>query len=185
MPVSWSSNGDIIHKRRHMSGNEKGFTLIELTVVVLLIGIIAGLTFPRLRQAVTTDTLKSSTRKLVGIIRSLRREAVKDHDAHFLRFDLDTNLFWIERQAMTETEQTAAKEKAATLAGGVRILDVWLKGKGKKTTGIIAIRFNEKGYVQQSAIHLGFEDGRKFTLFLSPFLSKVEILDSYVEFEET
>jgi prepilin-type N-terminal cleavage/methylation domain-containing protein len=168
-----------------MPGNEKGFTLIELTVVVLLIGIIAALTFPRFRQAVTTDTLKSSTRKLVGIIRNLRTEAVKRHDAYFLRFDLDTNLFWIERQCMTETEQMAAKDKAVTLPGGVRILDVWLKGKGKETTGITTIRFNEKGYVQQSAIHLGFEDGRKFTLVLSTFLAKVEILDSYVEFEET
>ncbi len=66
----------------------------------------------------------------------------------------------------------------------MRILDIWLKGKGKKVAGEAAIRFNKKGYVQQSVIHLASEDGRQFTLVLSPFLGRVRILERYVEFED-
>jgi general secretion pathway protein H len=52
------------------------------------------------------------------------------------------------------------------------------------TGGETVIRFTKKGYVEQSAIHLGADDGRQFTLVLSPFLARVNIVEKYVEFGE-
>jgi general secretion pathway protein H len=85
---------------------------------------------------------------------------------------------------MSEEERVISQEKASSLPSGVSIIDVWLKGKGKKMAGETGIRFTKKGYVQQSAIHLGSEDGRRFTLVLSPFLGRVQVLENYVEFED-
>ena len=171
-------------RRQVMLRESKGFTLIELTVVVVLIGIILGLTFPRFQTAILTDDLKATTRKMVGMIKGLRDEAIREQRVYFLHFDLESNRYWIDSTGMTEEERARAAEKAPTLPEGVRVLDIWLSSKGKKMTGQTAIRFSRKGYVQPSAIHLGAEDGREFTLVLNPFLGRVKIYDKYIEFEE-
>ena len=162
----------------------KGFTLIELTVVVVLIGIIMTLTVPRFQTAIITDDLKATTRKMVGMIKGLRDEAIREQSVYFLHFDLESNRFWIDSTGMTEEERARAAEKAAPLPEGIRVLDIWFSGKGKKMSGQTAIRFNKKGYVQPSVIHLGSDDGRQFTLVLSPFLGRIRVYDRYIEFEE-
>ena len=85
---------------------------------------------------------------------------------------------------MTMEERALAHEKASFFPKGVRVIDVWFREKGKKISGEATIRFSKKGYVPQSAIHLGDEDGREFTLVLSPFLGRVKVLESYVDFED-
>jgi prepilin-type N-terminal cleavage/methylation domain-containing protein len=171
--------------RRVTLRETKGFTLIELTVVVVLIGLIMTLTIPRFRTGILTDDLKATTRKMVGMIRGLRDEAIREQNVYFLHFDLESNRFWIDSTGMSEEERARAAEKAPTLPRGVRVLDIWLSSKGKKMMGQAAIRFSKKGYVQPSAIHLGAEDGREFTLVLNPFLGRVKVYDRYIEFEET
>jgi prepilin-type N-terminal cleavage/methylation domain-containing protein len=163
----------------------KGFTLIELIVVMVLIGLMTALTVPRFRYALLTDNLKTSTRKLAAMAKGLRSEAVREHKAFILHLDLESNRLWIDRAGMSEEERILARENAFSLPTGVRILDVWFKGKGKKVAGETAIRFDKNGYVMHSAIHLGADDGRRFTLVLRPFLRRVKVLEDYVEFEES
>jgi len=140
---------------------------------------------PRFRYSLLTDDLKSSTRKIIGLVKNLRNEAVRSQTPHYLHLDLETNRFWTDSIDMTQEERMLARVEAAHLPKGVRLLDVWLKGKGKKTDGTAYILFTKKGYVPQSAIHLGSKDGRKFTLVLSPFLRKTKVVDDYVDFEDT
>ncbi len=164
--------------------NTKGYTLIELIVVVILIGLMMTLTIPRFQSAMLTDDLKSTTRRMVGMIRTLRNEAIRKQKIHNLHLDLESNRFWIDSTDMTEEERVLAREKASSFPRGVRVLDVWFSGEGKKMVGETGIRFNKRGYVQPSAIHLGSEDGRIYTLVLSPFLGRVKILENYIDFEE-
>jgi prepilin-type N-terminal cleavage/methylation domain-containing protein len=159
----------------------QGYTFIELAVVILLLGIVMTITIPRFRYALLTDTLKSTARKMVGAVRENRVEAVRENRAIRLQFDLESNRYWFESEDMSDQERIQARESAFSLGTGVRILDIWVKGKGKKMAGDAFIRFNEKGYVQQSMIHLGSEDGRQFTLVLRPFLRGIQILDHYLE----
>lgn len=165
------------------TNSTKGFTFIELTVVALIIGLMMALTIPRFRYAILTDNLKSTARKMTGMLGSLRNAAIQEQKAFVLHLDLESNLFWIDSAGMTEEEQAFARENASSLPAGVRVLDVWFDGKGKKMTGEAAIRFSKKGYVRRSVIHLSSEDGREFTLVLSPFLHKVKVMEKYVEFE--
>jgi Tfp pilus assembly protein FimT len=167
-----------------MYRDTKGYTFIELTVVVLLIGLMMALTLPRFRYAILADNLRTATRRLVGTIKTIRSDAVREQQDYILRFDLESNRFWLESSAMTEEERLLSQEKASLLPRGVRVVDIWFKGKGKKMAGLTGIRFNKKGYVQPSIIHLGSEDGRRFTLVLNPFFGKVRVLEDYVEFED-
>ena len=161
-----------------------GYTLIELTIVILLAGFLLSLTIPRFRNILSADDLKSSSRKLVGTIIGLRNDAIREHKDYDLRFDLESNRYWIYSTFMTEEEKVNARKKAFSFPEGIRIIDIWFKGKGKFVSGETAVRISKKGYVRPSVIHLGSEDGRRFTFVLSPFTSKIKILENYLDFEE-
>ena len=163
--------------------DKRGYTLIELIVVLVLIGMMLTLAAPRLRNALLTDDLKGSARKMIGIINNLRNEAIREQRDYSLNFDLDANRFWISYRSMTDEERAVASEEGSNLPPDVRIHDVWIKGAGKMVRGAARIRFTRRGYTQKSAIHLSSKDGRELTLVLSPFLGKVKVINKYVEFD--
>jgi prepilin-type N-terminal cleavage/methylation domain-containing protein len=163
----------------------KGYTFIELAVVILLLGIMITLITPRMRDTLLTNDLKATTRKIVGVIKGLRIEAVRAQETFYLHFDLGANRCWSDSSSMTGRERALEREKAFFLPENIRVLDIWILGKEKQQAGVAALRFGKKGYVQKTAIHLGSRDGRVFTLLLSPFLSRIEVLDRYVELEDT
>jgi len=168
-----------------MSRNTNGYTLIELTVVIILIGVMTSLSVPKIRHAILTDKLKSASRKMIRVISRLRNDAIREQKTFYLHLDLEANRFWTDSDAMLEEERLSANEKALSLPQDISILDIWFRGKGKKQHGAVVIRFSKKGYVQESAIHLGSDDGRQFTLLLSPFLGKIKAFEDYVEFEDS
>ena len=163
---------------------EKGYTLIELMVVIVLLGLIFTIATPKIRDTLFRDELKGATRQMVGLISRLRDEAIREHKDYLLHFDLESNRFWFDSPSMTEEERARIAADASPLPGQVHIMDVWISGEGKIMLGEVRIRINKKGYIQQSAIHLGTTDNREFTLLLSPFLRRVEVYDKYIDFEE-
>lgn len=160
---------------------DKGYTLIELAVVVILIGLFLGLSIPRFQYAIVSDDLKTTIRRIVGTVKGLRNEAIREQQVYIFYLDLESNRLWIEPAGIGEEERALAQEKAFEFPRGVRIMDVWCMGKGKKVNGEVAIRFSKKGYVEQTVIHLGAEDGREFTLALNPFLGTIKVYDKYVD----
>lgn len=165
--------------------NIKGYTLIELIVVIILIGLVFSITAPRFQDAILTDNLKNTTRKLISKINELRSEAVQRQEYRLLCFDLGSNMYWDGPGNMTEEERDVYREKRATyLPQGVTITGISFVDKEKSAGGEVDILFNKKGYAQQSAIHLESEDGREFTILLRPFLPGVRVFEKYYEFEE-
>ena len=163
--------------------DKKGYTLIELIVVLVLVGMMLTLAAPRLRNALLTDNLKGAARKMIGIINNLRNEAIREQRDYFLHLNLDANRFWVSYGSMTDEERAVAGEEGSSLPPDIRIHDVWVKGEGKMERGTTRIWFTRRGYTQKSAIHLSSEDGRELTLILSPFLGKVKVVNKYVEFD--
>jgi type II secretory pathway pseudopilin PulG len=162
-----------------------GYTLIELTVVIFLIGLTLALTVPRFRASLLTDNLKKTVRRVVGTVRTLRNDAIREHKVYRLHFDLASNRVWADSADMTEEGVTEARDQGLELPEGVRIMDVWRSNAGKETGGEATIHFSTKGYIEPSAIHLEADDGRQVTLVLSPFLGRVKVFEKYVEFVET
>ncbi|MEE8300331.1 MAG: prepilin-type N-terminal cleavage/methylation domain-containing protein [Desulfatiglandales bacterium] len=164
------------------SGNTtKGFTLIELAIVVVLIGLFLALSIPRFRHTLVTDDLKTTIRRIIGLMKGLRDEAIREQKVYIVHLDLESNRIWVETDGMGEEEMAMARERAFKFPQGIRILDVWHRGRGKKVDGVAVIRFTKKGYVEQTVIHLGAEDGREFSLALSPFLGKIKVYNRYVD----
>jgi len=164
-----------------MFSKTRAYTFVELTVVIFLIGLVLGLTMPKIQLALFTDDLKTASRRMIGTVRTLKDKAIRDQKAYILHFDVTLNRFWVSWEAMTPEEQDEARQDATALPGGVRILDVSFKATGKKDSGDTVIHFTKQGYVEPAVIHLGANDGRAHTLVLSSFLPIIKTYDSYVE----
>lgn len=162
---------------------ERGYTLIELTVVIMLIGLMLGLSIPRFRSLLLTDSLKSSTLRIIGLVKELRNDAIRENRIYHLHLNMGSNLIWVGFEGMTQEESELAHKRAFQLSQDVKIIDVWRMGKGKKVDGEATIRITYKGYLEQSIIHLGAEDGREFSLILQPFLGNIKTYDRYIDNE--
>ena len=101
-----------------------------------------------------------------------------------LFINLDSNMYWVESSDMSEEDRINARKDASSLPGDVEFQDVWFRGAGKRVMGEVVLRYNEKGYIRQTAIHLKSQGERAFTLLIGPFMPGVRVLDGYVDFEK-
>ena len=162
------------------SKHTKGFTLIELIMVLVLLGLMFGVTVPKFRQALLSDSLDATSLRLIGLVQDLRERAISGQVSYILHFDIRGNEIWASAGTASEEEQEDARERVYKLPDDVRIQDVWSWSSGKfYNEGII--RFSRKGYIEQSMIHLKSEDGREMSLELTPFLGSVKIHEGYVD----
>ncbi|MDY6986543.1 MAG: hypothetical protein SWQ30_00645 [Thermodesulfobacteriota bacterium] len=161
----------------------QAYTLVELTVVIFMIGLMLALTIPRIQHNLLSDDLKVATRRMIAMVRNLRDMAVRDQKVYRLHFDMESNRLWVEWDAITLEEQEQARENASVLPGEVRILDICRRQTGKKDMGEVAIHFIPRGYVEYAVIHLGRDEERAHTIVLSPFVGTIKTHDTYVEID--
>ena len=169
-------------------GKTDGFTLIELAIVIIIVGLMLSITVPVVRDSLLHDDLKKASRKLAATITWLRTKSVSEYKDHDLIFDLEEGKYWHSSSDLSDAQRIEIKEQAHTLPGDVTILDIDKyidkNGSGKKVDGTTKIKFSRKGYIGYTLIHLKDKSDRKFTLVLEPFLGKTKIMEDYLSFED-
>lgn len=161
--------------------NNKGFTLIELTVVVFLATIMLLIAVPRVRDAVLTDDLQSTVNRLTNTARELRGEAVREQIDYILHVDISKNHLWATTADATPEAKDEIKKKAPRLPGDVKIADVYYFDHEKRSDEEAQIVFSKKGYIQPTVIHLTSGE-RFFTIIFHPFLQTIETHDRYMDY---
>lgn len=164
--------------------NARGYTLLELIVVIVLLGLMFGLTVPRFRQTVLSDSLDATSLRIIGVVQDLREKAISDQVSYVLHLDIRQKKLWAFATSATEEEQERARDRAYKLPVDVNIEDIWSWSRGKLYEEA-TIHFSKKGYIEQSMIHLQSEDGRQLSLELSPFLGSIKIHEGYVDFDRS
>ncbi len=158
----------------------KGFTLLELLVVIVLIGIILVLAVPSIRDTITGDTLKKTSRQLIGLERKLRAEAVQDQIDYLLCFDLSDSSYWVVASDMTSEKQSEIKKNKQKLPSGAKILDIVDAQGNKKSADEVRIKFGKNNVCSPTVIHLGADED-KMTIVISPFLGITDVYDKYID----
>lgn len=162
----------------------RGYTLIELSVVVLLVGILLLIAVPRVRDTLLNDDLKVATRRLVGAARELRNESVRERTDTLLHIDLNQPALWSTTADTTAEKQAELRKRAVRLPEGIRIVDVRQANEAKKTEGEAVIRFFRGGYMTPTVIRLAKGD-RTLSLVFHPFLQAVSVYETDVDFSFT
>ncbi|MBI3119172.1 MAG: type II secretion system protein [Candidatus Hydrogenedentes bacterium] len=105
----------IMFVQRKVTGGRGGFTLIELTVVILLIGIVVAISVPQLAPVIAFSQLEGSARHLAYYGRSLVARATMLREKITLRIDLDRQEYYAVRWVVPLTEE---EQKQQDEAGG-------------------------------------------------------------------
>lgn len=170
-----------------LSKRNHGYTLVELTVVVFLIGIMLSLAVPRIQDSFLSDDRKSATRRFVGKVRELQEAAVRDKKGYRLHLDISADRMWETIQPVSGADTTVDDEDSGGFQDAegdgekIAILDVEFSQEGKTNNGEVIIHFTKEGYVEPAVIHLGSKADDAYTVHLSPFLGVLDIYDEYVE----
>jgi len=158
----------------------KGFTLMELIIVIALIGVTLVFAIPTTREALTVNSLKKTTRLLVGLERQLRSEAVRDQMDYILVLNISDNSYYVMTQDMTPEKLQEVEKKARKLPGGVVIRDVVRQKNKKISQGKVEVKFAKNNTSPPLIIHLAHED-EVMTLVMNPFLGVTALYDRYAD----
>ncbi len=166
-------------------GSQRGFTLIELSVVLLVLAVLLAFVTPRFRN-LTEYEIKTSSRRLAGTIRYLFNEAAIRHTHYRVNYDLQKAEYWVTYLDDTREfkEDPAILSSRIKLPGSVHFEDIVTQHAGKVYEGQTFTQFFPNGWAEETIIHLGDGRERHFSLLIMPLTGKVKIYDRYVEFSE-
>jgi type II secretory pathway pseudopilin PulG len=165
--------------------DERGFTMVELGMVVLVLGMVMALTMPRFGGVFERYEAHRTVNVIRGTVRYLHAQAAFKKRIYYLVFDL-------ERQSMVvcskgqEQDSPCIREysrelREYVLPATVHILDVVDPQGHKISEGEAVTRFFPVGFADPSIIHLGTDSGRKITLAVEPFSGRVKDWDGYLD----
>ncbi|OFV88605.1 MAG: hypothetical protein A3J75_05355 [Acidobacteria bacterium RBG_16_68_9] len=184
-------NGDLAHggwrpaPRGLTRPRSAGFTLIEVSLVLMILGVLLGLMVPRLRDPAHADIV-SHARRLAVTLRFVRHEAILNGRTYRLNYDLTDHRYWV---TSAESEDDLAEfgreggilAKAVTLPPPLGFSDVnlpWTAGRVHEGYGFTT--FYPDGVVDLTLVHL--DNGREaYTLLVDPITGHVSVAAGYHE----
>lgn len=163
--------------------NTKGFTLIELIVVMALLGIMIAFSVPRLHGTIFLDDTKKSSRWLIGKIQALKEAAIQSQKQYVLHIDIDTDRVWDTNESMSADDLEKATLNAYALPGAIKVMDVEFPVAGKIISGRADIRFYKAGYTDKALIHIQ-DDNQQLSFLIEPFLPQVKLFEKHATFDD-
>lgn len=171
---------------RAACSGDRGFTLIELGLVILILGILLGVVVPRFQDRSHAE-LVSHTRRLAVTFRFLRHQAILDGRTYRLVYDLDTHRYWSAVADESEDEPPSIA-RGGPLSREVALPDpvgfsdiVFPLTAGKLLEGVGWTHFYPDGYVDLTVLHL--DNGEEaYTLRVEPLTGNVYVTAGYQDF---
>lgn len=160
----------------------RGFTLIELCVVLVIISLILAIAIPRYGGFMTRGTMRSEARRLAALVRYLSSEASRSRNVYHLNFALDEGRYWVTvaggrgRPAEVRTHLT----KPRPLPEGIKFKDVAIVGRAGKSRGRNMVAFYPKGESDEAIVHFSDYGGKQFySLHIKPYSGRSVIYAYY------
>lgn len=185
VPGKGGARPDRLPVRRR--AGQAGFTLLELGLVILIVGVMMAIVVPRFGDRGRAELL-STARQIAAAFRYLRHEAILNGRSYRLMFDMDNRLIFVAIGDAGGAENLFARDEdnavgKIRLKEPISISDVNLPlVTGRVAEGTVWTTFYPDGYVDITVVHI--DNGQDvYTLFVSnPFTGRVSLLPNYLEY---
>ena len=172
--------------RSHMH-KESGFTLIEISVVVVLIGLFFSIAMPRLGNFLFQTDLKSVARSLKATVQIMRSKSIATHRHTVLNIDVDKGTYWggyaLQKQELVSPQDNLPLVSPRRLPEGIKFLDAANINSPKIRFGTVSSVFNPKGSVEETVLHLKDKDNNILTIVINAYTARFSLYDEYVDVE--
>ena len=138
---------------------ERGFTLVELILVVLVIAIVAGLALPAVGRGVDTLQLRADVAAFSAFLRYAREQAITRHQAQEVRVNPGAHL-------LTLTTAGGGLPRAS------RRLSPRIAISAESSAGL-SITFSSRGLSSGGSFRLVGADGRAYRVHVDPLTGRV------------
>ena len=180
---------------------QAGFTLVEILIVIAIVSLVLSMGLPAISR-VTYTRLNSTTRKFVGLVRTIRNDAILLSSVYRLVIDFEHATYWVESQKAFELLSLAPppppkkkggkaeeappsnfvlvdkfSKKPITMPPGIVIEGVLKEKEGLRKEGLAYIHFFPNGFNDQAIIYLNKEGntGEGYSLIVRPTSGRVDI----------
>jgi prepilin-type N-terminal cleavage/methylation domain-containing protein len=183
-------------------GNRKGFTFIELAVVMTILMAVAAIAVPRLLSWADEGNMGAECRRLAGVMRYVRNEAVRRQRSLFLAISTEERAYWVEtRRDPSEIEKptfyTSWDEPVDTeyepyeddfvgrheLRQRLVFDRVVFDDGSEEQFATARIEFRPDGTSQTAAVYMMLDEHRKATVMINGDTGRVKVFDSEEELE--
>jgi len=151
-----------------------GFTLVELLVVIVVLGLVSTLTLPLLADR-GAGSENHKLRRVAGTVKQLYNEATLTRDEYLLTFDLDNNR--LETYRLNSHQQTVEKEAFGRPLDltPLRVRQVTVKGQGVFRRGRVSVMIYPLSWMDAAEVVFVRDDGRNVELVFSPLAGTATI----------
>lgn len=159
----------------------RGFSLIEMVIVLVLVGLSIALVAPSLSRFSKRVELKTSAQKISGILRFFRSESVQKGKVFQVLFDPDLGLVRVRALEGDDPEkegkeETKFQEKRYVLPSGIRIREIKIPSP-EFPSDLPTIEFYPHGGSNGGTLLLEMQDGKGYRI-------RVHFLTGMVQIEE-
>jgi general secretion pathway protein H len=159
----------------------KGFSLIEMVIVLVLIGLSIALVTPSLSRFSKQVELKTSAKKVSGILRFFRNESVQKGRVFQVLFDPDLRMVRVralegDSPVKEGKEELKIQEKRYVLPSGIQLGEVQIPSP-EFPSDLPTIEFYPNGSSNGGTIVLEMQDRKGYRI-------RVHFLTGMVEIEE-
>ncbi|MBK5273893.1 MAG: type II secretion system protein [Desulfuromonadales bacterium] len=162
--------------------NRRGFTLIEISVVLVIIGMVMMLILPRLPSS-DSENLKISARTLASTLRYMQERAATAQTTYYLHLEPGTELTRVMESAADGNEKEPGDPLLLKrpVKEGIVVADVMIPRLGKLNDGQVRLDVGMGGLRDFTVIHLRSPGDKFWTVMAFPSSGKVKVFEGYLE----
>jgi len=161
-----------------MTISEKGFTLLELLVVGVVISIVLATSVPAIRALFFSDPLRKSTRLAAAFMAESKERALASERGVSVVVDLSAKRFSVVSQSPDDpaSNPDMGDSQSIEFSPQLSIVAVWTQPSGRVSRGTVPIHINRRGMIEPVLIDFGY-DSRIMRLKGMPFDDSFEVFD--------